>query len=362
MNMLENSKTVTGSGMTGSIAGNGILTQIYKGEKFTFWYDANVVRPHILDFLIKEYPGTIIIPEFNYTDIVVTDENIPVEIQSTVISHPGKGGQGLMHSEFENKIVKQLVQNIGRYSRCIFFFDSEYLRYLQTLATKNTRVNLDWFYNYVKEGKLTVFAVKYDGTIIPTTLKDFEFILKISTLREQSVLDKNKFKIMSRVLRWKGFSTKEVNDLYNKFKLSVKVNSDDKNFRKWLCRKGCTEREFELMYAYNSVQHLDQIDSMLSCDITDEDNMRTISRDAQKLGLIDSRDTGKTVSAGYMRIFTDYSNIAELFPGYVNNKELWDDLKTRYVSYNTLCGIVMKKVDINWWKKQPKSIEDAWNR
>lgn len=356
--MSEHSRVVTDSGTE-----NGILTQIYKGEKFTFWYSATVVSPYILNFLTEKYPGTIIIPEFNYTDFVVTDENMPVEIQSTVISHPGKGGQGLMHSEFEQKIIKQLIQNIGRYKKCIFFFDSEYLRYLQNLATKNTRINLDWFYNYVKEGKLIVFVIKYDGTIRKTDLSDFEFILALSTLREGNILDRNKFKIMSRVLKWKGLSTKEINEIYKEFKCEYIDNEEKiKSFYKWLCRKGCTKREHELMYVYGAMQHLEQIDSMLDCNIISGDDIKTISRDAQKLGLFDSKDTGKSVSTGYMRIFTDHSNIAELFPGYINNKDLWDSLKTRYISYDTLCGIVMKTVDINWWKKQPKGIEDAWNK
>ena len=64
---------------------------------------------------------------------------------------------------------------------------------------------------------------------------------------------------------------------------------------------------------------------------------------------------------GFMRIFTDEFNIAPYLEGYLTNKDLWDDLRTRYISFDTLCAITTRKVDINWWKKQ-KSIEEAWGK
>ena len=61
-----------------------------------------------------------------------------------------------------------------------------------------------------------------------------------------------------------------------------------------------------------------------------------------------------------MRIFVDEFNIAQYLDGYLEKKDIWDDLRRRYISYDTLCAMVTGKIDINWWKKQ-KTIEDAWS-
>ncbi len=329
----------------------GIVTATYGKNTYTFWHIADVVYPYISEFLDKQFPNSIRIREFNYTDYVILKENLPVEVQATVLSvrtgslNPG----GLNHSEFEQKIEKQLKQDIDRYNRCLFFLDSEYLRYLQDNVTKNTRINLDWFYQFIKDGKLRVFIVRHDGIINEVFLKDFDFILNISTIGRKD----NRFKIMSNVLEGYKFTNKEIDTMYNMFKLT---EHKYKSFYKWLTRTGHSDREFEYMYILGAVTHLDSINDMLACRLDKNSDIKTIARDAQKLGLIKTRDTGKV---GFMRIFTDEFNIAPYLEGYLTNKDLWDDLRTRYISFDTLCAITTGKVDINWWKKQ-KSIDDAW--
>src|SRR3990167_917226 len=133
----------------------GIVTATYGENKYTFWHIADVIYPYISNFLDKQFSDSIRIREFNYTDYVVLKENLPVEVQATVLSvrngssNPG----GLNHSEFEQKIEKQIKQDIDRYKRCIFFLDSEYLRYLQNNATKNVRINFEWFHQFIKDEK-----------------------------------------------------------------------------------------------------------------------------------------------------------------------------------------------------------------
>lgn len=329
----------------------GIVSATYGENSYTFWHVADVVYPYISEFLDKQFPNSIRIREFNYTDYVVLKENLPVEVQATVAnvragsSNPG----GLNHSEFEQKIEKQLKQDIDRYGRCWFFLDSEYLRYLQNNATKNTRINLDWLYQFIKDGKLRVFTIRHDGLIKEVFLKDFNFILSISTIGRED----NRFKIMSSVLEGYKFTNKEIDIMYNEFK---SILHHYKSFYKWLTREGHSDREFEYMYILGAISHLENINDMLNCKLDKNSDIKTISRDAQKLGIIETRDTGKV---GYMRIFVDKFNIVQFLDGYLRKKDLWDDLRTRYISFDTLCAMVTGKVDINWWKKQ-KTIENAW--
>ena len=330
----------------------GIITAKYGENTYTFWHIADVVYPYISEFLDKQFPNSVRIREFNYTDYVVLKENLPVEVQATVLSVRSKSSNpgGLNHSEFEQKIEKQIKQDIDRYHRCIFFLDSEYLRYLQNNATKNTRINLDWFYSLIKDKILRVFTVRYDGIIKEVFLKDFDFILKISTIGKKD----NRFKIMSNVLEGYKFTNKEIDAMYNAFK---STEHKYKSFYKWLAREDRSNREFEYMYILGAITHIDNINDMLACRLDRNSDIKTISRDAQKLGLIETKDTGKV---GYMRIFADKYNIASYLEGYIIKKDLWDDLRKRYISFDTLCAMVTGKVDINWWKKQ-KTIEDAWS-
>ena len=330
----------------------GKITATYGENTYTFWHIADVVYPYISKYLDEQFPNSIRIREFNYTDYVVLKENLPIEVQATVVAvrslsqNPG----GLNHSEFEQKIEKQIVQDINRYDRCWFFLDSEYLRYLQVNATKNTRINLDWFCQFIKDKKLRVFTVRHDGIIKEASLKDFDFISNISTIGRKD----NRFKVMSGVLEGYKFSNKEIDTMYNRFK------SEDhkyKSFYKWLTREDHSDREFEYMYILGAITHLDNINDMLRCKLDKNSDIKTISRDAQKLGLIKTRDTGRV---GYMRIFVDEFNIAQYLDGYLEKKDIWDDLRRRYISYDTLCAMVTGKIDINWWKKQ-KTIEDAWS-
>ena len=60
----------------------GIVTAIYGENTYTFWHIADVVYPYISEFLDKQFPNSIRIREFNYTDYVVLKENLPVEVQA----------------------------------------------------------------------------------------------------------------------------------------------------------------------------------------------------------------------------------------------------------------------------------------
>lgn len=85
-------------------------------------------------------------------DFVILGENIPVEIQSTIILNYNNERSILAHSQFEMMIEKQIKQNCSYFGKCWLFIDEQYLKYLQNEITKGARINLDWLY------KLYVFS------------------------------------------------------------------------------------------------------------------------------------------------------------------------------------------------------------
>ena len=100
----------------------GIITQIHGETKYTFWHIADIVKPYIAKFLENVFLDSIVIKEFHKIDYVILQdiECLPVEIQSTQAYK-----NGINHSGFEQKIEKQLKQNIVRYGKGVFFFDSD---------------------------------------------------------------------------------------------------------------------------------------------------------------------------------------------------------------------------------------------
>ncbi len=336
---------------------NGIITQTYGKNTYKFWHIANVVHPHISKFLEKEFPNSIIIREFNKIDHVILKESIPVEVQSTPAYTYGR--PGISHSDFEQKIQKQLKQKTDKYGKGIFFFDSEYLRYLQNDITSASRINWDWFYRYVKEGILRVFVIRYDGLIREVFLKDLEFISKISQTcpvsreSDERILERNKLNIMNNVLEWYKFTTDEFNKMYDIFKLSRCGDFDE-----WLNRDGHTEREVLYYYINRAMTTLKDINNVLArrVDINKKSYIRTYSHYMKILGIIDVKSVGRVAD---MRIFADYPKIAEYFPGYIANKRLWDGLKDRYIKYSTMCNIATGEIDEKNLNCQI-SIDKAW--
>ncbi len=338
---------------------NGIITQIYGENRYTFWRLSDIVHHYISKFLKQEFPNSVIIREFNKIDHIVLKENLPVEVQSTLAYTYGRR-QTINHSSFEQKIEKQLKQKIDKYGKGLFFFDSEYLRYLQNDITSASRINWDWFYRYIKEDILRVFVIRYDGLIKEVFAKDFEFISKISqtcSVRRESderILERNKLNILSNVLEWYKFTTDEFNKMYDAFKLSKSGDFDE-----WLNRDGHTEREILYYYINHAMTTLKDINNVLALrvDIDKKSNIRTYSHYMKILGLIDAKNVGRVAD---MRIFTDYAKIAEYFPGYIENKGLWDSLRDRYFKYDTICGLATGMIDEKNLNCQI-SIEKAWS-
>jgi len=142
--------------------------------------------------------------------------------------------------------------------------------------------------------------------------------------------------------------------MYDTFK-----SSKYKDFDAWLNRDSHTEREILYYYINRSMTTLKDINNVLALrvDIDKKSYIRTYSHYMKVLGLIDAKNVGRVAD---MRIFADYPNIAEYFPGYIENKGLWDSLKNRYIKYSIMCSLATGEIDEKSLNCQ-MSIEKAWS-
>lgn len=134
---------------------------IARKDDYIFWKNVRMTNDHIFEFIKNKFPNSLILPEFNMIDWFVIDENLPIEIQSTIVDRDGIP----RHAHFENAIRQQLEQNIINYGTCWFFFDEYYLKYLQKDIGKTVSINYDWLYKLLQEEKLKIFTVTHDGKI-----------------------------------------------------------------------------------------------------------------------------------------------------------------------------------------------------
>lgn len=341
--------------------------KIYEDTRnYKFWI-ADDVRPYIFEFLKKEFPGAIIIHEFDQVDIFVLDENLPIEIQS--VRYQRKGRDMLYApriSDFEDDIRRQIETNINIYERCWFFFDASLLKYLQNDLSRHNSISMDWLYQYFKADKMRIFTITLDGKIKEMCDRDFNFLTKFSTTCKRSegedfrILQKNRAKIILNVLKGHEFTMEDVNAIYNLFK-SRGNDSKYKSIMPWLMRKeqGRTDRQLE--YGFVRDLRLEHINNVLSCTIFSNNNSSGQPRNSRSLlymllssGLFDRDKYGRIY-------FTDRYNISQYFPGYIIKKDLWDYLRTHGVDERTFSAIIRGETDYLWWMKNQTTIEDAWN-
>lgn len=221
---------------------SGITSLDLKGDKYIFWNHAEVVLSYIYEYLRKEFPGQLILTEFNHIDLVVLGENLPVEVQSTILLGKSNSRKKIVASSyFEQMIEKQLKQNIQRYGKCWFFFDSEFLRYSNSQISRANRLNLDWLVNYMHDNLLKVFVINYKGDITPISARDLEDILDNVKYNE---FENNEILIFSQVLLGNGYSSREIRGFYQ----NKKLLKDKSAFITWLRKKDQPKREKLLGY------------------------------------------------------------------------------------------------------------------
>lgn len=317
-------------------------------DKDYYWL-ANEVMPHIIGFLDSIFPGSIIVQGFNKVDIMILNENLPIEVQATYKINNG----GTTISSFEDNIRRQIEQNIEISGRCWLFFDKKLLRYLNTSDNKNISLNLDWLYQLWESEKVRMFTVTYNGVIKEITNDDWKFLPSLSQTCKLSidddirVLQKNRATIFLNVLKSNSFTTKEIYKMY----MTYMINHNGKrNFNKYLMRNGHSSRE-ELYYdIINSVYKVDNLNNAFKGKMEYNDISR-IFKYGYVLGLIDRPESYNTNSQISVK-FSDKYDIAKYFPGYIKNKGMWDYLKTRWLDRSEFYGIITGTYMLDFIKKQ----------
>ncbi len=320
---------------------NEIVEVRYGDEIYKTW-TVKLICPLITEFLKGMYPDSLAVR--GLTDIVVfdnkSDDIIPVEIQKTPL-HSGEN-RTFSHTAFENLIRKQLEDNIENYGKCWLFFDSEYLRYLQSgNIPRNTNINMTWFIKLMKESTLKVFAIRYDGLVKELTTKDFDFLKNISQMcvigydNDERILERNKLKIKKNVLYGYNFTQEEISQFENEF--DNRVDKKDTRSSHYYIK---SENERCKLYGYitQSFGELISINNILSCTT---ENKRKLSSFAVILGIFYQNNFHGENK--YARIqFVDKFNIAQYFPGYLKNKEMWDycKIKCRVFTTDEFRGII----------------------
>ena len=300
---------------------------------YILWNKAIVIKSYVKDYLKITFPKSLILSELNQIDLVVLDESLPVEIQSTPISKKSF----IVHTTFENSIRKQLEDNIENYGKCWFFFDAEYHRYLKETNNKNISINLDWLSKYVKDDKLKIFTVRYDGLINELKYEDLEFIKKLSNTcmleynNDDRTLNRNKLMIMNSVLKGNEFKQEEIDKMMEKYNNRTEENKD------------CTFVQFLLLSNYNrekiysnilmSIGNLNEINDILNMNPSYK---RGKSHGGQ-LGIFDLHGNSDRTE------FVDKFDICKYFPGYLRNKENWNSLRTSSFSDSQLRNIFYVK-------------------
>ncbi len=109
----------------------------------------------------------------------------------------------------------------------------------------------------------------------------------------------------------------------DKNKKKIKKYSEDKKFIEYLRRDGASEREKLLGDILNVVktEDLEIINNYLDLKIQDPD--KKLVKKLELIGLIKTENN--------KIIFIDSSDVAQFFPGYLNNKEYWEEKNSYYL-------------------------------
>jgi len=334
---------------------NSFVEVVYGNQIYKTW-KVEFIRPYIVKFLKEIYPNSLIVREINKIDITIFDctnnNQIPVEIQKTPIDGSYKNNKKYFQStNFEQFIRKQIEDNIENYGKCLFFFDSEYLRYLQSdNVGKSISINMTWIVKLMKEKDFKVFTIKYDGSVIELTPKDFDFLKNVSqtcTLgydNDERILNRNKLKIFHNVIKGYKFTQEEITKYENEFD-----NRDSNEYVKSSQYfRSCTDERCKL---YGSILILFRslliINNILACNCN-KHLVYTVM-----LGIFEQNDyRGNDRNARIQ--FTDKFDIAQYFPGYIKNKEMWDYCKNkpRVFSTEEFNGIISGSFNYDFIKRQ----------
>ncbi len=332
---------------------NEIVEVRYDNEIYKVW-KVEFIRPLIRKFLKEKYPESLIVRELNDIDMTLFDNKstniIPIEIQRTSLFN-----KKFRHTEFEDSIRRQLEDNITNYGICYLFFDYEYIRFLQSYTKCTTiSINLTWIVKLMRENILKVFAIRYDGETKELTTKDFDFLKVLSQTcpigydSDERILNRNKLKIFQNVIRGYNFTQEEITQFENEF--DSRNNKESKSSHDYFIKSNNERcRQYgNILGAFHSLQN---INKTLSCTLNENEDHR--SQFGATLGLFYRNSSYRSDSNAQIQ-FIDKFDIAQYFPGYLRNKEMWDycKKKQRIFKMNEFRGIIKGYFNYEFIKKQ----------
>ncbi len=323
---------------------NSIVKIIVNGEKYIFWTHANFVKLYIINFLRERFPGRLVVRELDQIDLSIPEENLPIEIQATIVDVD----KNPKYSRFEKAIKEQIIRNITIYGVCWFFFDSDLLRAMKT-TIRRININMVWFREYIKERKLKVFVVSHDGIIEEKQYNDFDFLdrLSQSLTVDKTILNNNKMKIYTNVVKMYGFTQSEIDKFYDDWREYCNINEvdgTDRNSRFMVFAKNQNDYRTKLygniLGALNNLWAID--------DILGLKNYNSGAKyDVSILGIFDN-------IYGNTR-FVDRSNVCQYFPGFLIKREIWGELKGHSLNSRQFENIIKNGVGNYFWYNEDKS-------
>lgn len=334
---------------------NGIVKWVTGDEEYTFWTHADFIKDeYIIDFLEERFPGKLVARELNLIDFTIPEENLPIEVQATSVN--ATADHRPKYSEFEQLIQKQINQNIISYGVCWFFFDSELLRAMKN-ACRNMSINMVWFREYMKEDKLKVFTVRYDGIIEEKEYNDFDFLSEVSQTcsiaakTDEMILNDNKLKIYTNIVKMHGFVQTEIEKFYSdwrKYRKINKISGNNKNDNlKTFLSKQNGDREKLYSYILRAMGDLLTIDDILGL----KDNQSKAKFLASIMGIFDVKGGGTRS----ITTFVDRPNICQYFPSYPKNRETWKKLKGHSLNPRQFDNIIKNGVGNYFWYEEDKN-------
>ena len=337
---------------------NEIIEIKYGNEIYKTW-TVKLISPLVVKACKERYPDSLVIR--GIIDYVIfdnkSDDIIPVEIQKTSINNRDKK---FNHANFEQQMKTQIEINIKTHGICWLFFDYDYHRLLKSESIgKSTSIDMTWLVKYMKENTLKTFAIRYDGIVKELTTKDFDFLKNISQIcsvgesNDERILTKNSLKIKKKLLYGYKFTQEEITKFENDFD-----NRTDKNCTSIIeyFMKSNNERCKLYGYLLHSINDLPNINNMLSCKSINK-HKRELTNGVT-LGILWRNDLNGHDKNAHIQ-FVDTFNIAQYFPGYVKNKEMWDycKIKQRIFSISEFNGIIEGTFNYEFIKKQ-STMED----
>lgn len=288
----------------------------FNDHEYTFWTNAEIVLPHVYHYLTQIYPNDFILSEFNFIDFVVLGENLPVEVQSTIILRRSDNEKKVLaHSYFEQMIGKQIRQNVERYGKCWFFFDSEYFRYLRSEGSISRKLDFGWFVDYVRDHLLRIFIIDYTGVIDEISHDDLRFLVKSY---DDKMLVFNKITILSEVIRGYGYTSDEIREYYRAY-MQEREQSKKGSFIFWLKKKEQPARIKTLAYILFAISgEFKHLEDFFSRTKFDWNRVRT---SLSFLGVLEYKNNKWTLE--------DHYDVLKYFPGYNKNNLFWDGIRNK---------------------------------